>query len=131
VLFRCEDFLICQDFKWADIKDLSSMHLSVIFSDPQLHSLRELRAAHVPLLQRVEATLEEVLAKLGSSGSECRMFFHYPPTFYQLHIHITSLSLESLSCRVERCHDLGLVIQNLSLSGDYYRNVTLNTFVEK
>jgi m7GpppX diphosphatase len=132
VLFRCEEFVIAQDFKWADIKDVDNMHLTIIFSDPQLHSLRDLRGHHVPCLEKVEQCLKEVLEeKVGISTNRCRVFFHYPPTFYRLHIHVMSLSLESLNCRVERCHDFFLVIQNLKLKGDYYKDITLNNFVEK
>lgn len=90
----------------------------MIFSDPTLHSIRELRGEHLPLLEKVENALREVLEKqLGIGLNHCRMYFHYPPTFYRLHVHVMSLSLESLSCRVERCHDYSLVMQNLKMNG--------------
>jgi hypothetical protein len=41
------------------------------------------------------------------------------------------LNLESLSCRVERCHELFTVIENLKIKGTYYQEVALNTFQEK
>ena len=63
--------------------------------------------------------------------SEVRVYFHYPPTFYRLHIHIMNLGLESLSCIVERCHDLNMVIQNLAIKSDYYQTVSLNVFEDK
>lgn len=93
-----------------------------IFSDPKLQSLRDLTGEHLPLLKRVQESINQVLIdNFGIKYENVRVYFHYPPTFYRLHIHIMHLALESLSCRVERCHDLNLVIQNIGIKSSYYQ----------
>lgn len=132
VLYKCEDFLMVPDFKFADLNELDKLHLNVLFSDPKLHSLRDLSGQHLPLLQKVRTAISEILQeKFGLTLNNVRIYFHYPPTFYRLHIHVMHLNLESLSCRVERCHDFHLVMQNIEIKGNYYQEATLNTFVEK
>ena len=54
-----------------------------------------------------------------------RMYFHYPPTFYRLHIHIMSLSLGSMAALVDRAHLLNNVINNLKIDTEYYSKVAL------
>ena len=124
--------MILPDFKFTDLSSPRRLHLLVLFTRPELTSLRSLRGEHVELLREVRGRVEEVLGqKFGLRGEECRMYFHYPPTFYRLHIHVMHLALESLSCRVERCHDFETVIDNLQSIGDYYQKATLNTLVLK
>lgn len=130
VLFRDNQFVIVPDFKCSNLKDVGNLHLMVIFSDPELHSIRELRGEHADLLEAAASQVGVELNKLGVDIGEVRMYFHYPPTFYRLHIHVMHLQLESLSCRVERSHDLWAVIQNLRFKPDYYQCATLNTFVD-
>lgn len=59
------------------------------------------------------------------------MFFHYPPTFYQLHLHITNLRSQAANALVERGHLLQNVVANLSIDKNYYTKVTLMKTIEK
>lgn len=43
------------------------------------------------------------------------MFFHYPPTFYQLHLHVTNLRSQAANALVERAHLLQNVMSNLKI----------------
>jgi m7GpppX diphosphatase len=94
VVFKCPDYLIVPDFKYTDLKETKKLHLMALFSHPKLHSIRDLTGEHAPLLESVRATIEQVLEEqFGVSYSSVRVYFHYPPTFYRLHIHIMHLSL--------------------------------------
>jgi len=65
-----------------------------LFCDPKLHSLRDIKGEHIELLKGVRNTIKEILStKFGMDYSEVRVYFHYPPTFYRLHIHIMNLGL--------------------------------------
>ncbi len=64
------------------------------------------------------------------SFNNCRAYFHYPPTFYQLHLHIQNLSLSTQTSTVERCHLLSSVIQNIKIKADYYQKIDLYKFKE-
>jgi m7GpppX diphosphatase len=53
------------------------------------------------------------------------LFFHYPPTFYQLHLHVIQLGNHAEHALVERAHLLSIVVSNLEIDGRYYEKVTL------
>jgi hypothetical protein len=53
------------------------------------------------------------------------MFFHYPPTFYQLHVHATNLKSQAVNALTERAHLLQNVISNLEIHSKYYSKATL------
>ena len=55
----------------------------------------------------------------GVAPHELRVFVHYQPQFYHLHVHFTRLHSD-LGCQVERAHLLHDVIANLEADGDYY-----------
>jgi m7GpppX diphosphatase len=54
-----------------------------------------------------------------------RTHFHYHPSFYHLHVHVTHSNQESPSLKVERSHMLDAVIENIGMVEDYYQKVTL------
>ncbi len=66
-----------------------------------------------------------ILSKYGVSQKVIRAFFHYPPTFYHLHVHFTTLENRTCGCEVERGHLVSDVIDNLKLQKDYYQIKTL------
>lgn len=59
------------------------------------------------------------------SSKNIRAFFHYPPSFYHLHVHFTTLQNRTCGCEVERAHLVQDVIDHLRLQTDYYQNKTL------
>lgn len=63
--------------------------------------------------------------KLKMVKNSYRLYFHYPPTFYRLHIHIMALSLGSMAALVDRAHSVENVINNLKVDSEYYGKVSL------
>ncbi len=63
--------------------------------------------------------------KLKMIKNSYRLYFHYPPTFYRLHIHIMSLNLGSMVALVDRAHSVENVINNLKVDDNYYNKVSL------
>jgi m7GpppX diphosphatase len=59
------------------------------------------------------------------SSKKIRAFFHYPPTFYHLHVHFTTIYNRTCGCEVERAHLVQDVIDNLKIQNDYYQIKTL------
>jgi m7GpppX diphosphatase len=108
------------------------LYLLVIFVDEGLHSIRDLRGCHINLLKNCEKEVNKILAsQFGLDEGTCRMFFHYPPTFYQLHVHVTNLRCQAANALVERAHLLQNVINNLEVDSNYYCKVSLMKTVEK
>jgi len=59
------------------------------------------------------------------SPQELRVFIHYQPSFYHLHVHFTHIKAEHGGFQAERAHMLSTVIENIRLVPDYYSRVTL------
>lgn len=57
--------------------------------------------------------------------SQLRIYLHYQPSFYHLHIHFTYLRHEAPGIFAERAHLLANVISNLELLPEYYKKITL------
>ncbi|XP_008325680.1 m7GpppX diphosphatase-like [Cynoglossus semilaevis] len=66
-----------------------------------------------------------VLEHYSLPASKLRVYVHYQPAFYHLHIHFTKLGFNPPSCGVERSHLLADVIQNLQCDSYYYQKRTM------
>ena len=74
------------------------------------------------MLRSVESTGKAVIEDtFGVPGNELRVFVHYMPQFYQLHVHFTRLYNDG-GAQVERAHLVADVCDNLELSGSYYKD---------
>lgn len=69
---------------------------------------------------------EAVLQHYSLPGSKLRVYLHYQPSYYHLHVHFTKLGYEAPGCGVERAHLLSDVIQNLQSDPQFYKSRTLS-----
>ena len=60
----------------------------------------------------------------GVGPEQLRVFIHYHPQFYHLHVHFTRAHVNP-GCEAERAHLLTDIIQNLEGCDDYYVRRTL------
>lgn len=65
---------------------------------------------------------DTIQKRFSVPSSKLRVYLHYQPSYYHLHIHFTSLDYEAPGCGVERAHLLSDVIQNLEADSSYYHN---------
>lgn len=65
------------------------------------------------------------MKRFGVAGAQLRVYLHYQPSYYHLHVHFTALSYDAPGSSVERAHLLSDVIDNLELDSSYYRKRTL------
>lgn len=124
VLWIDPEFVILPDIKW-DGKTASSLYLLVLFQDPALYTLRELRQAHLPLLERVRQRVQEVLGSYGVGMESVQLYFHYYPTFYRVHLHVSSLETFWFGTAIGGSVLLHDVVENLKLSANFYRERTM------
>ncbi|XP_074832957.1 m7GpppX diphosphatase isoform X2 [Carettochelys insculpta] len=68
---------------------------------------------------------EAILKRFGMAGSQLRIYLHYQPSYFHLHVHFTALGYDAPGCSVERAHLLADVIDNLELDPQYYQKRTL------
>jgi hypothetical protein len=94
----------------------------VIFKDTRLSTIRDLRRSNVALLVDVR---NQVSAWLQTRHKrKFHMFFHYMPSVFQLHLHVTS---KAQYINMNRAHFLPFVINNLKNNSEYYAQALLLT----
>ncbi|XP_037077165.1 LOW QUALITY PROTEIN: m7GpppX diphosphatase-like [Pollicipes pollicipes] len=132
----CEDiapetgFVLLPDLKW-DGRTLETLYLVAIVRRRDLRSLRDLRAEHLPLLRNIWTKgTEAIKEKYGVPAWQLRVYFHYQPSYYHLHVHFTSVRFDAPGTHVGKAHLLPSVISNIELpAADYYQRATLSYFV--
>ncbi|XP_061757626.1 m7GpppX diphosphatase isoform X2 [Nerophis ophidion] len=118
-------FVLLPDFKW-DQKQLDDLYLMAITHQRDIKSLRDLTSQHLPLLENIlQKGQEAILKHYSLPASKMRIYLHYQPSYYHLHVHFTKLDFEAPGCRVERAHLLADVIQNLRSDPNYYKTRNL------
>ncbi|KFQ37570.1 m7GpppX diphosphatase, partial [Mesitornis unicolor] len=68
---------------------------------------------------------EAITKRFGVPGSQLRVYLHYQPSYYHLHVHFTALGYDAPGSAVERAHLLADVIDNLELDPAFYRKRAL------
>lgn len=72
-----------------------------------------------------------ILQQFGLPASKLRIYLHYQPSYYHLHVHFTHIKLEAPGTGVERAHLLSDVIENIELNAGYYQKKTLTYLVKE
>ena len=73
-----------------------------------------------------QVTLQVIREKYDLSEEYIRMYFHYEPSTYHLHIHFVNIASNEGHSSVEYSHELNSVMFNLGLMSDYYKVAKLN-----
>lgn len=82
---------------------------------------------HLDLLKNIrEKGISTIKTKYGIDETQLRIYLHYQPSFYHLHVHFTFLQHEAPGIFCERSHLLDTVINNIELLPNYYQQVTLS-----
>ncbi|XP_059617295.1 m7GpppX diphosphatase [Phlebotomus argentipes] len=129
----CEEtgFILLPDLKW-DNKTAETLYCLALVRKRGIKSLRDLNASHLPLLRNIltkgVAAIEE---KYGVARSQLRIYLHYQPSFYHLHVHFTYLKHDAPGIFCEKSHLLDSVISNIELMPDYYQRATLSFVVRQ
>jgi len=99
----------------------------IIVNRRDLKSLRDLDSITLPLLENIRNKtnkfVDDTFCKSDPicSHDQIRLFFHYKPTYFHLHVHVTHISYvkNEKDCRLDD------VIENIKLLSDYYQKKTL------
>lgn len=119
-------FILLPDLKW-DGKTLETLYAVAIVHRMNLKSLRSLNATHLPLLKNIRDKGVAAIKRLYDlDRSQLRIYFHYQPSFYHLHVHFTYLKYDAPGIFCEKSHLLDTVIDNIELMSDYYTRATLS-----
>lgn len=123
IIFENDELMLLPDFMWFDLSKIDQLYIIAIFKDNSLRSIRDLNKSHLKMLKNVEKEISNIIStNYPSAENKFSVFFHYCPTFYRLHLHI---SVQEIDCHPSRVHFLSTVIQNIELIDDYYQKVSL------
>jgi m7GpppX diphosphatase len=126
ILYRDELCIIIPTYTW-DCKNIEKMHILCLPTDITLRSIRSLNASHIPLLEHMKkVSLNIIKHNYDINEHYIKMFFHYEPSTYHLHIHFVNVLHQEARSSVEYSHELNNVMFNLSLYSEYYKYTVLN-----
>ncbi|KAF5287297.1 hypothetical protein FQR65_LT02170 [Abscondita terminalis] len=128
IIFEDEDndtgFILLPDLKWDG--KLETLYLLGLVRAHNIKSLRDLTGDHLPLIKNIkEKGTKAIFEKYGLDASQLRIYLHYQPSFYHLHVHFTYLRHDAPGITAERSHLLSNVISNIEIFPNYYQKVTL------
>jgi len=109
-----ERWMLAQDDKTTE----NNKYYLVIFKDTSLQSIRNLRRQHVPLLTEVEQDVRCFLKERHDNHKDFQMYFHYMPSFFQLHLHVCTRHTRDPVCQ----YPIATVIRNLTRQDEWYRD---------
>lgn len=126
VLYRDENCIVIPTYMW-DGKNIEKLHLLCLPTDITLRSIRSLNASHILLLENMKRiTLNIIKSRYNIEEYYIKIFFHYDPSTYHLHIHFVNVAYHEARSSVEYSHEFNTVLFNLSICSDYYQRVILN-----
>lgn len=91
-----EGFLLLPDLNW-DRKTLESLHLLGIVERRDIWSVRDLKKSMAPWVKHMREKMLDAAVKLYPEveRDQLKLYVHYQPTYYHLHIHIVHVALEA------------------------------------
>ena len=124
-------FILAPDFKWTG-ESVSDLYCLAIVHKHGIKSVRDLTHAHLPLLRNIrDQCSRAVSSKYGLEESQVRMYLHYQPSYYHLHVHVTSVMFTPPGSGCEKGHILESVIRNIEMNPGYYQQATLPFLVHE
>ncbi|BFZ16203.1 hypothetical protein BsWGS_19242 [Bradybaena similaris] len=124
-------FVMVPDMKW-NRKNVEALYLIAIVHRRGIRSIRDLRLQHLPLLENIlhkgEAAIEK---QFGVKADKLRIYFHYQPSYYHLHVHFTHVKFEAPGTDALRAHLLEDVIDNIKINSEFYSHKTLSYVVRE
>ncbi|XP_021957125.1 m7GpppX diphosphatase [Folsomia candida] len=117
-------FIMIPNILW-DGSD-KNLYLLAIINQRGIKSVRELNETHLPLLKNILSSGSKIIEeKYGLRRSQLRIYFHYQPTYYHLHVHFNPLNYDAPGIMMEKGHLLQEVISNIEKNSSYYQEATL------
>ena len=114
----------CKDVprnKWYNHESVNTLYCLAIVNRKDLHTIRDINANHLAMLKNIATVAPQIIEEIyGVHKTEIRIFIHYQPQFYHLHIHFTRFT-NNMGCQVEHAHLLDDIIQNVEMDTNYYK----------
>ena len=126
ILYKDDKCIVIPTYMWDGI-NIEKLQILCLPTDISLRSIRSLDSSHIPLLEHMKnVSLNIIKRNYDLDEYYIKMFFHYDPSTYHLHIHFVNTSNYDSRSSVEYSHELNSVIFNLSICSNYYKEAVLN-----
>lgn len=126
ILHKDDLILIIPNYTW-NYEDKTKMHILTFPFDRKLKTIRDLNSSHIPLLEHCKNKTLEIIKNIYDFDKDLiKIFLHYAPSTYHLHIHFVLVTNNDCCSSVEYSHELSTVIFNLSIKSDYYQTIVMN-----
>jgi m7GpppX diphosphatase len=126
ILYRDTQCIVVPTYMW-DGKNVDKLHILCMPTNISLRSIRSLTSEDIPLLEYMKTiTINVIKERYNIEEHYIKMFFHYEPSTYHLHIHFINVANHEARSSVEYSHELNNVIFNLTICSDYYKRAILN-----
>ncbi|KAG6111063.1 hypothetical protein E4U14_002600 [Claviceps sp. LM454 group G7] len=91
-----EGFLLLPDLNW-NRSTLEALHLLALVERRDIWSLRDLKKKHLPWLQHMKKKIIAATVETYPSieADQLKLYVHYQPTYYHLHIHVVHVAFEA------------------------------------
>jgi len=124
IIFRDDKYIFIPTFTWD--KSINNLHILGFPIDKSLRSLRDLIQKDIIMLKEIKKIgLNIIYKNYGLTDNELKIYIHYNPSTYHLHIHFVNITYVSVCSSVEYSHLLDTIIFNLELDNYYYQKINL------
>jgi m7GpppX diphosphatase len=139
VVSRDEEIHLSKHPDWAKSDNPEEMYLLAMPMQRGVRSLRDITAEHLPMLRALRSRVTAALSD-GSAAFEgvlphhVQCYFHYPPSYYHLHVHCVHLKRTysgAMSNQIGHAHLLDDVIANVEAQSDFYQRATLSLAIKE
>jgi hypothetical protein len=128
IIYSDDQFILLPNFTWNE-SYMEKFHLLALIKSNEIKSIRDLTNNDIPLLEHIhKQSLLEIKKKYNVDENKLKIYFHYPPSTWQLHIHFITNDNIYTSSSGEYTYMLNQVIFNLKLDGDYYKKIIFDCF---
>jgi hypothetical protein len=123
VLERTSEYVICKDIVWKE--ESNSQFYILAIPTKSIKTIRELNVVDIGLLEELKSKCIQIAKSYGVPKEKLYMYFHYHPSYYQLHLHVCITEHPALETKLLRHYQLDTVINKLKTEPDYWKNATL------
>jgi len=123
--FRANENVFIDEEAWMLVQGHShtghEMRYLIVFKDLSLHTIRDLRQAHVPILLDAWRKVKQYVSARHGADASFQFYFHYMPSVFQLHMHVCMSSTLDMN----RTQRLSCVLRNIRAVDTWYRDALI------
>jgi len=122
IIHQTSEYVLMKDYVWDEsMNNIEELHILAIVRDKRLMSIREITQADIEMLLRIKGeSILKIQEKFNISEEKLKIFFHYVPSTYLLHIHFVHVEKCNYKTSIEKCISFDSAIKNISMDPDYY-----------